>query len=174
MERRDFREEEELDERVVDIARVAKVTKGGRRFAFRTVVVVGDHKGQVGVGVGKAGDVAGAIQKGLARARSNMVRVPMVGTTIPHEVLSSYGATKILLKPAAPGTGVLAGGAARAVLEACGIGDILTKSLGSANVLNMVRATMKALSQLKDIEEEARRRGKTVSELGYRWLARRG
>ena len=173
MARRDFREEEELDERVVDIARVAKVTKGGRRFSFRTVVVVGDHKGQVGVGVGKAGDVAGAIQKGFARARNSMVRVPMVGTTIPHEVLSSYGAAKILLKPAAPGTGVMAGGAARAVLEACGIGDVLTKSLGSANVLNLVRATMKGLGQLKDIEEEARRRGKTVSELGYRWLARR-
>ncbi len=150
---------EELDERVVDIKRVAKVVKGGRRFAFRVVVVVGDNKGRVGVGVGKARGVPDAIRKGLERARRNMIRVPLVDTTIPHEVIGKQGGAKVLLKPASPGTGVIAAGGVRAVLEAAGVKDILTKSLGSSNVLNVVYATLNGLSQLKSVEEEAARRG---------------
>ncbi|RMF38526.1 MAG: 30S ribosomal protein S5 [Chloroflexi bacterium] len=150
---------EELDERVVDIKRVAKVVKGGRRFAFRVVVVVGDNKGRVGVGVGKARGVPDAIRKGLERARRNMIQVPLVDTTIPHEVIGKQGGAKVLLKPASPGTGVIAAGGVRAVLEAAGVKDILTKSLGSSNVLNVVHATLNGLSQLKSVEEEAARRG---------------
>jgi len=150
---------EELDERVVDIKRVAKVVKGGRRFAFRVVVVVGDNKGRVGVGVGKARGVPDAIRKGLERARRNMIQVPLVDTTIPHEVIGKQGGAKVLLKPASPGTGVIAAGGVRAVLEAAGVKDILTKSLGSSNVLNVVYATLNGLSQLKSVEEEAARRG---------------
>lgn len=162
-------EEEALQERVVHIDRVAKVIKGGRRFAFRAVVVVGDGKGNVGVGVGKAREVPEAIRKGTERARRSMVRIPLAGTTIPHEVHSSYGAAKILLKPASPGTGVIAGGGVRAVMEAAGIKDILTKSLGSPNILNVVRATMRGLQQLKDVEVEARLRGKPVEDLLPPW-----
>lgn len=169
MPRPAFEETEELDERVVHITRTAKVVKGGRRFGFRAVVVVGDNKGSVGVGVGKARDVREAIRKGGERARKNMRRIPIVGTTIPHEVLSRYSAAKVILKPASPGTGVIAGGGVRAVVEAAGIKDILTKSLGSANILNVVKATMQGLSQLKDVEEEARKRGKTVEELTPYW-----
>ncbi|MFB0546450.1 MAG: 30S ribosomal protein S5 [Anaerolineae bacterium] len=164
-----FEETEELDERVVDITRTAKVVKGGRRFSFRAVVVVGDNQGSVGVGVGKARDVREAIRKGSERARKNMRRIPIVGTTIPHQVLSCYGATKVLLKPASPGTGVIAGGGVRVVIEAAGIKNILTKSLGSANILNIVKATIQGLAQLKDVEEEARKRGKTVDELSPYW-----
>ena len=172
--RTDFAEGEELEERVVHIARVAKVVRGGRRFAFRVVVVVGDRQGQVGVGVGKAREVPEAIRKGVERAKRDMQPVPMVGTTIPHTVLSQYGAAKVLLKPASPGTGVIAGGGVRAVVEAAGIGDILSKSLGSPNMLNVVMATVKGLRQLKDIEEEARRRGKTVEEVSPPWVVSRG
>jgi small subunit ribosomal protein S5 len=162
-------EEEFLEERVVHIARVAKVVRGGRRFAFRVVVVVGDGQGSVGVGVGKAREVPEAIRKGIDRAKKNMVSVPIMGTTIPHEVFTRFGAAKVLLKPASPGTGVIAGGGVRAVVEAAGIRDILTKSLGSDNILNVTRATMEGLKQLKDPEEEARRREKPLDEVLPFW-----
>ena len=169
MAREVFEEREELDERVVHIARTAKVIKGGRRFAFRVLVVVGDNQGNVCVWVGKARGVPDAIRKGAERAKKNMRKIPVVGTTIPHEVTAQFGAAKILLKPASPGTGVIAGGGVRAVVEAAGIRDILTKSLGSANILNVVMATMKGLAQLKDAEEEARLRGKPVKEMRPFW-----
>ena len=172
MARTDF-QKDELDERVVHITRTSKVIKGGRRFAFRAVVVVGDNQGSVGVGIGKARGVPDAIRKGAERARKNMTKVSLMGTTIPHEVLAQFGAAKVLLKPASPGTGVIAGGGVRAVVEAVGIRDILTKSLGSSNVLNVIRATMEGLSQLKDIEEEARLRGKPVAEVMPFWARER-
>jgi len=170
----DLTEGEELEERVVHIARVAKVVKGGRHFAFRVVVVVGDRQGRVGVGIGKAREVPDAIRKGVERAKRDMKPVPMLGTTIPHPVLAQFGAAQVLLKPASPGTGVIAGGGVRAVVEAAGIKDILTKSLGSANILNVVRATMTGLRQLKDVEVEARRRGKTAAEVSPPWRAAHG
>jgi small subunit ribosomal protein S5 len=162
-------EEEFLQERVVHIARVAKVVKGGRRFGFRALVVVGDGRGSVGSGVGKAREVPEAIRKGIEKAKKSMIRVPIAGTTIPHDVIAQFGAAKVLLKPASPGTGVIAGGGVRAVVEAAGIKDILSKSLGSANILNVVRATMEGLKQLKNPEEEARRRGKPAGELLPFW-----
>jgi small subunit ribosomal protein S5 len=173
MAREDFQEREELDERVVHITRTSKVIKGGRRFAFRAVVVVGDNQGSVGIGVGKARGVPDAIRKGSEQAKKNMRKVPMIGTTIPHEVIAQFGAAKVLLKPASPGTGVIAGSGVRAVVEAAGIRDILTKSLGSSNILNVIRATVKGLSQLKDVEEEARLRGKPVAELMPFWARER-
>ncbi len=154
-----FEEREELDERIVDITRVANVVKGGRRFNFRVVAVVGDNRGNVGMGVGKARGVPDAIRKATARARHNMRPVALVQTTIPHEVVGKCGGAEVLLKPAAPGTGVIAAGGVRAVLEAVGVRDVLTKSRGSANVLNVVRATMDGLKRLRRVEDVARERG---------------
>jgi len=166
----DNREErEELQERVIDITRVAKVIKGGRRFAFRTVVVVGDGKGRVGIGIGKARGVPDSIRKGTDRARRQMTSVQLSGTTIAHTVVAEFGGAKVLLRPAAPGTGVIAGGSVRAVLEAAGIRDILTKSQGSANMLNVAMATLTALEQLRSPEQIAAMRGKPVNSVRPFW-----
>ena len=167
--RSDIEPREELDERVVSIARVAKVIKGGRRFAFRTVIVAGDNRGRVGVGVGKSRAVPDAIRKGTERARRNMKPVSLYGTTVPHELVAEHGGSEVYLKPASPGTGVIAAGCVRAVLECAGVKDILTKSLGSPNVLNVVYATWKGLQKMKNVEQEAKARGKEVSDIQPFW-----
>jgi len=161
--------ERELDERIIEINRVSKVVKGGRRFAFRVTMVVGDGGGSVGMGIGKANSVPDAIRKASDKAKKNMHRISVFDSTIPHEIIGEVGGARVLLKPASPGTGVIAAGGVRAVLEVAGISDILTKSLGSNNVLNVVSATMDALDRLKSPKEEAARRGKPVEDLVPYW-----
>jgi small subunit ribosomal protein S5 len=160
-----------LEERVVQINRVAKVVKGGRRFSFSAMIVVGDGAGHVGVGLGKASEVPEAIRKGVEDAKKNLITVPLDGSTIPHELRHKLGAAKIMLKPASPGTGVIAGGAMRAVVELAGIKDILTKSLGTNNPINTVRATIEALQSLRTAQEVAELRGKAVEDIVGRRLA---
>jgi len=172
-ERQSFEAQDAFEERVIEIARVAKVVKGGRRFQFRVTVVVGDRKGTVGMGIGKANAVPDAMRKASERARKEMRTVNLSGTTIPHETLGKVAGAKVFIKPASPGTGVIAAGAVRAVLEVAGVRDILTKSMGSANVLNVVKATFAALDQLRSPQNEAARRGKKVEELLPFWERRR-
>ncbi|CDQ41404.1 MULTISPECIES: 30S ribosomal protein S5 [Virgibacillus] len=155
----------DLEERVVTVNRVAKVVKGGRRFRFAALVVVGDKNGHVGFGTGKAQEVPEAIKKAVDDAKKNLISVPIVGTTIPHEIHGQYGSGNVLLKPATEGTGVISGGPVRAILELAGVGDILTKSLGSNTPINMIRATLNGLSNLKRAEDVAKLRGKSVEEL---------
>ena len=155
----------EFKEKLVNLAKVTKVVKGGRNYSWSALVVVGDENGQVGCGLGKASEVSEAIRKGVEDAKKNLINVSIVGTTIPHEITGEYGAARVLLKPAGEGTGVIAGGPVRAVIELSGIRDIRTKSLRSNNPINMVRATISALSSLKTVEEVAALRGKTVAEI---------
>ncbi len=155
----------ELKEKLVHVNRVTKVVKGGRNFRFSALVVVGDENGHVGAGLGKAAEIPDAIKKGIEDAKKHLIKVPLVETTIPHETIGEYGAARVLIKPAKPGTGVIAGGAVRAVIELAGIKDIKTKSLGSNNRNNLVNATIVALAQLKNAEEVAKLRGKAIEEI---------
>ena len=168
-----FEAPDAFEERVIEINRVAKVVKGGRRFRFRVTVVVGDRNGTVGMGTGKANSVPDAMRKASERARKNMRAVNLAGTTIPHEALGAVGGARVYIKPASAGTGVIAAGAVRAVLEVAGVRDILTKSMGSANVLNVVLATVAALRSMRSAEEQASRRGKKVEELLPFWERRK-
>lgn len=167
-ERKPRRDQKEFEEQVVAINRVTKVVKGGRNFRFAALVVVGDRKGRVGIGTGKAKEVPDAIRKAVDNAKKNVFTVPVIGTTIPHEVTGTYGAGSVFMRPASEGTGVISGGAARAVLELAGISDILTKCLGSRTKINVVRATVEGLKSLRTVEQVAELRGKTPEEIrGY-------
>lgn len=167
-ERKPRRDQKEFEEQVVAINRVTKVVKGGRNFRFAALVVVGDRKGRVGIGTGKAKEVPDAIRKAVDNAKKNVFTVPVIGTTIPHEVTGTYGAGSVFMRPASEGTGVIAGGAARAVLELAGISDILTKCLGSRTKINVVRASVEGLKSLRTVEQVAELRGKTPEEIrGY-------
>ena len=157
--------ESEWEEKIIQVRRVTKVVKGGKKLSFRAVVAVGNSKGQVGIGVGKAAEVISAIQKGVVDARKSLVKVPLVGTTIPHQIVGKRGSSRILLKPAAKGTGVIAGGAARAILELAGVGDVMSKSLGSRAPLNVARATINGLKELRPFEEAARLRGISLKQM---------
>jgi small subunit ribosomal protein S5 len=159
------RAESEWEEKIIQVRRVTKVVKGGKKLSFRAVVAVGNGKGQVGIGVGKAAEVISAIQKGVVDARKEIVKVPLVGTTIPHQIIGKTGASRILLRPAAKGTGVIAGGAARAILELSGVGDVMSKSLGSRAPLNVARATINGLQRLRPFEEAARLRGLSLKQM---------
>ena len=159
------RQQSEWEEKIIQVRRVTKVVKGGKKMSFRAVVVIGNGKGQVGVGVGKAAEVLNAIQKGVGDARKHLIKVPLVGTTIPHELTGKQGSSRILLKPAAKGTGVIAGGAARAILELAGVGDVMSKSLGSRAPLNVARATINGLSNLRTFEQAARLRGLSLKQM---------
>ena len=172
-EKQDFEQQDAFEERVIEIARVAKVVKGGRRFQFRVTVVVGDKKGTIGMGVGKANAVPDAMRKASERARKDLRQVNLAGTTVPHEMIGKVAGARVFLKPAHAGTGVIAAGGVRAVLEVAGVRDILTKSMGSANVLNVVMATFAALDQMRSPQKEAARRGKPVSELVPFWERRK-
>jgi len=172
-EQQNFEGQDQFEERVIEIARVAKVVKGGRRFQFRVTVVVGDKRGTISMGVGKANAVPDAMRKASERARKQMHVINLSGTTIPHEVLGKIAGARVMLKPASPGTGVIAAGGVRAVLEVAGVRDILTKSQGSANILNVVQATFHALDQLKSPQEEAARRGKNVKDVLPFWERRK-
>ena len=162
--RRD-REQSEWEEKIIQVRRVTKVVKGGKKLSFRAVVAVGNGKGQVGIGIGKAAEVVVAIQKGVSDARKSMISVPLINTSIPHQIIGKQGSSRILLKPAAKGTGVIAGGAARAVLELAGVGDIMAKSLGSRSPLNVARATVNGLKELRTFERAASLRGITLKQM---------
>lgn len=159
------RMESEWEEKIIQVRRVTKVVKGGKKLSFRAVVAIGNGKGQVGIGVGKAAEVLSAIQKGVGDARKHLIKVPLIGTTIPHELTGKQGASRILLKPAAKGTGVIAGGAARAILELAGVGDVMSKSLGSRAPLNVARATINGLSNLRTFEQVAKLRGMSLKQM---------
>lgn len=159
------REQSEWEEKIIQVRRVTKVVKGGKKLSFRAVVAVGNNKGQVGIGVGKAAEVVSAIQKGVVDARKSLVNVPLVGKTIPHEIVGKRGSSRIMIKPAAKGTGVIAGGAARAILELAGVGDVMSKSLGSRAPLNVARATIDGLKRLRTFEEASRLRGISLRQM---------
>jgi small subunit ribosomal protein S5 len=159
------KEQSEWEEKIIQVRRVTKVVKGGKKLSFRAVVAVGNGKGQVGIGVGKASEVVSAIQKGVVDAKKSLIHVPLVGATIPHQIIGKTGSSRILLRPAAKGTGVIAGGAARAILELAGVGDVLSKSLGARSPLNVARATVNGLKNLRTFEEAARLRGVSIRQL---------
>ncbi|MBX9685569.1 MAG: 30S ribosomal protein S5 [Candidatus Obscuribacterales bacterium] len=159
------KEQSDWEEKIIQVRRVTKVVKGGKKLSFRAVVAVGNGKGQVGVGVGKSAEVIGAIQKGVSDAKKSLVNVPMVGTTIPHPVTGCQGSSRVLIKPAAKGTGIIAGGAVRAVLELAGVGDVLSKCLGSRSPLNVARGAIDGLQQLRTFEETARLRGINIRQM---------